>query len=192
MEPISWNGLKKMAINYKMNKLETKKAIPDFPGYFATKSGRIWSASRKGSGGHGGKFLKPTKRDRAGHLAVDLCKDNQTCRCSVHRLVLQTFVGPCPLGMEGCHNNGNPSYNWLSNLRWDTRSANALDAVKHGTRVDNRGSKQGQAKLNEAQVRVIKWLLKRSALYHREIAEVFGVHSGTISSIKYKRSWKHI
>jgi hypothetical protein len=50
----------------------------------------------------------------------------------VHRLVLETFVGPCPDGMECCHNNGDPADNRLENLRWDTLSSNAYDRVEHG------------------------------------------------------------
>lgn len=51
----------------------------------------------------------------------------------VHRLVLEAFVGPCPPGMECCHKDLDRSNEALSNLRWDTRSANTLDAVQHRT-----------------------------------------------------------
>lgn len=51
---------------------------------------------------------------------------------SVHRLVLEAFVGPCPEGMVGCHYDDNPTNNVLSNLRWDTHSANMLDRVRNG------------------------------------------------------------
>lgn len=50
----------------------------------------------------------------------------------IHRLVLEAFIGPCPEGMEGCHNDGDASNNHLENLRWDTHSANMYDRVKHG------------------------------------------------------------
>lgn len=50
----------------------------------------------------------------------------------VHRLVLETFIGPCPDGHEGCHNNGNKYDNRLCNLRWDTHKNNIKDAVKAG------------------------------------------------------------
>lgn len=50
----------------------------------------------------------------------------------VHRLVLESFVGPCPDGMEACHNDGNPHNNRLDNLRWDTHTENMYDVVRHG------------------------------------------------------------
>lgn len=51
----------------------------------------------------------------------------------VQSLVLTAFVGPRPAGLEACHNDGDPSNNMLSNLRWDTRISNMLDQVRHGT-----------------------------------------------------------
>ena len=48
----------------------------------------------------------------------------------VHRLVLLAFVGPCPVGMEGCHFDNDATNNRLSNLRWDTLSNNQKDRVR--------------------------------------------------------------
>ena len=75
-----------------------------------------------------GKILKSGPMP-SGHQHVVLeGKDDRT----VHRLVLEAFVGPCPPGMEACHNNDIPSDNRLENLRWDTKSRNAFDAVGNG------------------------------------------------------------
>lgn len=35
--------------------------------------------------------------------------------------------------MEGCHKNGVNTDNRSENLRWGTKSSNAMDAVRHGT-----------------------------------------------------------
>jgi hypothetical protein len=48
-------------------------------------------------------------------------------RYGVHRLVLEAFIGPCPEGMECCHNDGNPKNNSIDNLRWDTHINNVKD-----------------------------------------------------------------
>lgn len=78
-----------------------------------------------------GKLLAPGKTgDR---LTVVLCNAEGQKSHYVHELMLTAFVGPCPDGMEGCHGDGNGTNNVLPNLRWDTRSENTLDRVRHGT-----------------------------------------------------------
>lgn len=67
-----------------------------------------------------------------GYSHVGLKFYGQLERRQVHRLLLESFVGPCPDGMEGCHNDGNPRNNRLENLRWDTHSGNMRDLVAHG------------------------------------------------------------
>ena len=165
------------------------KPIPNFPGYYATKDGRIWSGSKK-YGHHTGKFLKSTK-DGVGRFRVILCNGGVCYTRMIHRLILETFVEPRPAGMECCHNDGDPGNNKLSNLRWDTRSNNHKDAFRHGT-INYQGENSLTAKLNNIQVRVIKHLLQSSTLFQREIAEIFGVNYRTISEIKLGTTWKHI
>lgn len=77
-----------------------------------------------------GQSITPVANVKSGHLFVRL---GRAAHCTVHALVLEAFVGPRPSGLEGCHNNGDPSDNNVSNLRWDSRSSNLRDAVRHGT-----------------------------------------------------------
>lgn len=71
---------------------------------------------------------------RAGHLYVHLARVGRKVRVlPVHRLVLAAFVGPCPDGTEGCHWDGDPSNNHISNLYWGTKSQNTYDRIRHGT-----------------------------------------------------------
>lgn len=52
--------------------------------------------------------------------------------CFVHRLVLETFVGPCPEGMEARHVKTNdPGNNHLENLEWGTPKQNGEDRKRH-------------------------------------------------------------
>lgn len=55
----------------------------------------------------------------------------------VHRIVLETFVGPCPDGMECDHKDRNRSNNHIENLRWVTKAENQHNTSKND-RVDAR------------------------------------------------------
>lgn len=100
--------------------------------------------------------------------------------------MLAAFVGPCPEGLEVCHLDGDPLNNRLSNLRYDTRSANNLDKVGHGTAT--RGERNGYARMTEETVRDAR---ARSAAGEpdRGIAATFGVHPETIAYIRRGRTW---
>lgn len=79
-----------------------------------------------------GKILKPIVTSADGRSKVTMNGGGRTERQLVHRMVLTAFAGPCPDGLEACHNNGNPTDNRLRNLRWDTHSGNMQDMVRHG------------------------------------------------------------
>lgn len=119
---------------------EEWRPIPGYEGYYEVSDlGRVRSIDRRiwNSRGRGfwvrltGKELTPV-RSSSGHYSVMLVREGQGTRRFVHRLVLEAFVGRCPDGFEACHGDGNPGNNALPNLRWDTRSANQLDMVRHG------------------------------------------------------------
>ncbi|KKL84217.1 hypothetical protein LCGC14_1966890, partial [marine sediment metagenome] len=74
-------------------------SIPGFPGYTIVRDGRVWSHKTS-------KMLKPSKVSKYGHLCVGLCNKGKIHRRLVHRLVLETFIGPCPEGMECRHLDG--------------------------------------------------------------------------------------
>ena len=74
----------------------------------------------------------------AGYVRVTLSRDGRRQSVFVHDLVLEAFVGPRPEAQEGCHGNGDGLDNALSNLRWDTRSGNQRDSVRHGTHASTK------------------------------------------------------
>lgn len=137
----------------------------------------------------GGKrrFLKPLKD--GGRASVCFSKDAVVVRRKIHRVVLEAFLGPCPDGMECCHNNGDGLDNRLVNLRWDTKLANAADRVRHGTAPI--GSNHGRAILTEGDIPTIR---KRIAAgdKHSDIAGDYGLHFSTISAISRGRLWAHV
>ncbi len=111
--------------------------IPDWEGlYEVSDDGRVRSVDRvirhSSKGGErllrGKELCLQVKRD--GYVHVCLAAQGRKSSVPVHRLVLLTFVGPPPPGMESCHGPGGPESNRLSNLRWDTQFENFRDVVR--------------------------------------------------------------
>lgn len=170
------------------------KAIPNFPNYCITKDGKVWSKPKSGTGwSKNGRWLKPGN-DTDGYLQINLFNDEKRFTRKIHRLILETYVGPCPIGMECRHLDGNCQNNFLSNLKWGTGSENSYDAVRHGTAPGfiNKGEGHGMAKLTEKDVRMIIYMWKTKLFTQREIAEQYNISNGTVSNVITKQTWKHI
>jgi hypothetical protein len=173
----------------KMMKEEWRQVL-NYEGLYEVSSlGRVRSLDRsvnhyRGSRISRGKVLS-TYRGSDGYLSVCLCMNGSKNHARVHRLVLESFLGPCPDGLECCHNNGDRGDNTLDNLRWDTRSSNFADSVKHGTR--GFGEAHPNAKISNFGVRVIRRLIEGGRCTGREIAKVFSVSPTTISEINLRR-----
>jgi len=122
-----------------MQSTETWRPVFGFEGFYeVSDAGRVRSLDRIVAAGrakrriHRGRILSPG-HDVFGYPIVNLSANGQTNMRKIHRLVLEAFVSPRPHLMEACHGDGNPTNNRLENLRWDTRSENRRDAVRHGT-----------------------------------------------------------
>lgn len=115
----------------------TCEPIPGFL-YSGCHLYRVWSDGRvetRHSRWGLGKWrpLKPAPAGSGRHLKVTLCAPGKREQRSVHHLVLEAFVGPCPEGLEALHGDGNPTNNDVGNLRWGTRQENVDDMMRHGT-----------------------------------------------------------
>lgn len=168
------------------------KHVPGFLGYAVNRSGRVLSCRRRGAGLHiesSWRVLHVLENSN-GYATVHIRKSARTARRKwlVHRLMLLTFRGPCPRGMEACHWNGVRSDNRLRNLRWDTQGANYTDRCRHGRGI--RGEAAGNAKLTERQVRAI--ILSKGRGCPAVLAARYGVSVKTIYQIREGTSWKHI
>lgn len=139
-----------------------------------------------------GRILRPGIRPDK-HLIVVLRKSNKPRTRSVHRLVIETFIGPRPEGMECCHYDGNPANNCVENLRWDTRTANQRDLIRHGTKKPAKGAANGRTKLTVDQVIEIRRLFDSGELRNtNKLAIRFNVNSGAIWHIVHRVNWKHL
>lgn len=108
----------------------------------------------------------------------------------VHELVASHFLGPRPPGLEVCHRTNTRSNCREDNLRWGTRSSNALDRHAHGTMNQARGEVHFYAKLTEDDVKWIRANKGRVTLC--DMAEMFGVHHGSIWMAQARKTWKHV
>lgn len=168
------------------------QAIPGFPNYEITSTGDVRSRQNRA---HKGICWLRESLNACGYRTVLLYRGGWQYRKLVHRLVLETFVGPCPKGMEGCHNNGIRTDNRLANLRWDTRSGNHRDAVKHGTAPglrDKRGERNPRARLRSVDVTEIIKRYREGTTTQIELSERFGIGRTQVNNILCGRSWQHL
>lgn len=100
----------------------------------------------------------------------------------VHSLVLTAFRGARPEKSISRHLDGNPSNNYLANLKWGTATQNCEDRDKHGrTYCHPKGDKHPQASLTKSQSEKIKKL--KGKFTQEELAKKYGVSRITIHRI---------
>lgn len=127
---------------------------------------------------------------RTGYVQVSPMLTDGTMKVmTMHRIVLETFVGLRPEGFHCRHLNGVKTDNRLVNLRWGTAKENGEDRVRHGT--SPKGINHPGAKLNEEQVIQIRAIHAGGATC-QSIADQYGLCNATISNIVKRRSWGHV
>lgn len=116
------------------------RPVLGFEGYYEVSSaGEVRSVDRRVqySDGHWqtatGRALVQGIKKRTGYRVVSLYRGNRGHTRSVHRLVLEAFVGARPHGLEARHADGNPANNAATNLSWGTHLENMRDTVRHRT-----------------------------------------------------------
>ena len=170
------------------SQLKRFKEIPNFPRYYINRKGKIWSAPKGSGSALYGKFLKLILIFK--YFKVGLHKNCKKHIYFVHRLVLETFVGPCPPKMQCRHLNGNPTDNRLKNLCWGTSKENGQDMILHGN--SNFGEKCSSSKLTKQNVKLIRKLYKSKKFNQPQLADKFNVSQSQISYIIRRKEWRHI
>lgn len=127
--------------------------------------------------------LVPNKK---GYLTVVMVINGRHCLRYAHRMVAETYLGPCPAGREVSHIDGDRANNWFVNLKYETRRDNLKRRVTHGT--DYRGEKNPAAKLTSFQVDTIRMRLGSGA-GSGELAKQYKVSRSTIERIRDGSCW---
>lgn len=100
------------------------RGISGYPNYEISSLGEVKNT-------HRGTVVRPVLT-RKGYERVGLWKNNKGKIESVHKLVMEAFVGACPKGLQINHKNGVKTDNRLSNLEYVTQSENMLHAYNSG------------------------------------------------------------
>ena len=99
------------------------KPIKDFPNYFITENGEVYSKNRN-------RFLKPMIC--TGYFKFGLLKKCQRKYFFAHRLVAQAYIPNENSKLIVNHKDGNKKNNHVSNLEWCTYSQNQKHAYDNG------------------------------------------------------------
>lgn len=106
-----------------------------------------------------------------------------------HRLSWELAHGPIPKGLVVCHRCDTPLCVRPDHLFLGTLSENHRDMVAKGRHA--RGSKQGAAKLSEADIADIRAAICAGSK-QQELADKYGVTQAGISAVHRRVNWKHV
>lgn len=133
------------------------RSLPDRPLVWVGKNGSVYGWNRRKR-----QVSKIPQRKTAGKGYIEVTLPGGEKRL-VHRLVLESWKGPCPPGMECRHfPDGNPENNNLENLSWGTKMENTADRIVHGTNLA--GFRHPKTKASQTLTRTIRGMLKDNAV----------------------------
>jgi hypothetical protein len=166
---------------------EEWRQVVGYEGYYEVSDwGRVRSVAH-GQGRRTGRLLNLKKTDE-GYLLAALSKGKSTVRRVVHGLVMAAFVGPCPLGQQIDHIDGDPSHNSILNLRYVTPRQNVQSAIarRGNWHRDRGGPDYWGSKLSVAQVIDIR-RLHLEGMTQTAIAKEFGISQGHVWNLVHNK-----
>ena len=177
-----------------MTDREEWRSVLGFEGYYTVSSlGRVRSEPRRVIRSDGrprtipGLILKHRIGD-VGYPIVGIHRDGTGTTVRVHRLVLETFVGPCPEGMECLHANNDKLDARLVNIRWGTRAENTEQMRDDGLAQAALGAGTAK-KLDWADLHLILCDLAAGQT-QQAIANRYGIVRQTVSKIARGEYWR--
>lgn len=171
--------------------MEQWKPVVGYKGWYEVSDlGRIKRIKAGARNTKAGRILRLSANSK-GYILVHLSRLGCRKTFRVHRLMLMAFVGLPKPGQESNHKNGIKADNHLDNLEWLTSSENEL----HKFRIlglSNKGEQQGQSKLKNQNIPVIRQLLAERKLTQAAIGGMFNISPSVIYNIKDGKAWTHI
>lgn len=166
--------------------------VPGFEGlYEASDLGRVRSLDRttadKRKARILGRVLAPL-RHTGGYARVMLWKGGAAHQTYVHKVVLESFTGARPEGLQVAHCNGVKQDNRLANLRWATPAENQADRERHGT--GRTGVKRRTRQVGREMAVVIRTTHSRTGMTIAQLAKHLCLPRTTVADVINQRTWK--
>lgn len=137
--------------------------------------------------GRAPRILKPIC-DAHGYLKIGLYKNGKPTQFFINRLVAIHFIENIDNKLEVDHKSGIRLDNYVDNLRWVTHKENIGFSFDLG--LSPSGYERPDAKLTYEQCVFIRE--NPNKLSSRELAELFGVGSVTISEVQRGKTYKNV
>lgn len=157
--------------------IEEWRVIKDFPDYVVSNYGRVMKFKRK-------YIMKQTLNSKGYSYA----RPNGH-KIFIHKLVMEAFYGPRPVGLEINHLDMDKTNNRLSNLEYCTRKDNAKHAIKNGRGgYFKKGKNHIRAKLRDEDILRIRALVSNGHS-KSSVGRIFNVKCSAIYNIIKGRTW---
>lgn len=178
---------------------EVWKPVVGFLGYDISNMGRIRSYRKLTHDAEGKingsivadkvqRMLNPKPARNSKRPFVTFRVNGKRINKPVHSIVALAFLGPCPIGLETCHWDDDNTNNQVSNLRYDTRTANRLDAIRNGKTPS--GENHCCATITDNEVAEIRELFAKGGITYTEVGQKYHKTKSTTWAIVNGKSRK--
>lgn len=137
-----------------------------------------------------GKLLNPPVNNK-GYKLVALYKNSKAHGIAIHRLVAQAFIPYEVDKLHVNHKDGNKLNNNTTNLEWVTPKENTRHAIANKLMTFDHlnGERNGRSKLEEYQIKEIRYLYYTTNISNSRLGERFDVTAENIWNIVNYKSW---
>ena len=169
---------------------------PELP-FYVSIDGDVASSEARHYYPEGHRYTTHRTHNGEGYPRLTISRNNKKSQHTVHRLVVETFIGAIPQGMQVDHINEVKTDNRLENLQILTPSANTLKSARIG-------ELNGRATIDQATAQAIYdasisyranpgyRFTGYKKNYKQDLAQQFGTTEKIVSKILRGETWKNI